>query len=227
MLAFETKKDHVELPLCEHTHTHSNHLQILNVVDVQSLSCVQLFVTSQTIACQAPLSSTLSWSLLKFIESLMVSHHLILCHSLLRLSSIFSTSGSFPMTQLFTSGGQSIGASASASVLPMNVQGWFPLGLTCLTFLLLFKGLSRVFSISTIWKHQFFGTYPFWGFPDSSVGKQSTCNVPGFDPWVGKMPWRREWLPTPVFWPGEVHGLYNPWGHKELDMTERLSLTLF
>ena len=133
MLAFETKKDHVELPLCEHTHTHSNHLQILNVVDVQSLSCVQLFVTSQTIACQAPLSSTLSWSLLKFIESLMVSHHLILCHSLLRLSSIFSTSGSFPMTQLFTTGGQSIGASASASVLRVNIQGWFPLGFTDLS----------------------------------------------------------------------------------------------
>ena len=139
----------------------------------------------------------------------------------------FPASGSFPVSQLLASGSQSIGASASGSVLPMNVQGWFPLGLTCLTFLLLFKGLSRVFSISTIWKHQFFGTYPFWGFPDSSVGKQSTCNVPGFDPWVGKMPWRREWLPTPVFWPGEVHGLYNPWGHKELDMTERLSLTLF
>ena len=42
----------------------------------------------------------------------------------------------------------------------------------------------------------------------------------GFGPWVGKIPWRREWLPTPVFWPGEVHGLYSPWDHKELDMTE-------
>ena len=94
MLAFETKKDYVELPLCEHTHTHSNHLQILDV-DVQSLSCVQLFVTSWTTACQVALSSTLSWSLLNFIESMMVSHHLILCHSLLRLSSIFSTSGLF------------------------------------------------------------------------------------------------------------------------------------
>ena len=46
----------------------------------------------------------------------------------------------------------------------------------------------------------------------------------GFDPWVGKIPWRRERLPTPVFWPGEFHGLYSPWGHKELDTTERLSL---
>ena len=50
------------------------------------------------------------------------------------------------------------------------------------------------------------------------------CGRPGFDPWVGKIPWRRERLPTPVFWPGEFHGLYSPWGHKESNMTERLSL---
>ena len=45
------------------------------------------------------------------------------------------------------------------------------------------------------------------------------------DLWVGKIPWRRERLPTPVFWPGEFDGLYSPWGHKESDMTERLSLS--
>ena len=50
------------------------------------------------------------------------------------------------------------------------------------------------------------------------------CQRPGFDPWVGKIPWRRERLPTPVFWPGEFHGLYNPWSHKELSTTERLAL---
>ena len=49
---------------------------------------------------------------------------------------------------------------------------------------------------------------------------------PGFDPWVGKIPWRREWLPTPVFWPGEFLGRYSPWGRKESDTTERLSLSL-
>ena len=79
--------------------------------------------------------------------------------------------------------------------------------------------------------------------PDSSVGKESTCNVgdlgsipglgrsscclqcgrPGFDLWVGKIPWRRERLPIPVFWPREFHGLYSPW--KESDTTERLSHT--
>ena len=65
------------------------------------------------------------------------------------------------------------------------------------------------------------------GFPHSSVGKESACNVgDGFDPWVGKIPCRRERLPTPVFWPGEFHGLYCPWDCKELDMTERPSFTL-
>ena len=52
-----------------------------------------------------------------------------------------------------------------------------------------------------------------WGFPSGSAGKESACDVgrPGFDPWVGKVLWRREWLPTPVFWPGEFHGLSSPW----------------
>ena len=63
---------------------------------------------------------------------------------------------SFPMSQFFTSGGQSIGVSASASVLPMNIQDWFPLGLTDLIFVQS-KGLSRVFSNTTVQKHQFFG----------------------------------------------------------------------
>ena len=66
----------------------------------------------------------------------------------------FPASGSFPMSQIFTSGGQSIGA--SPLVLPMNIQGWFLLGWT--GWILQFKGLSRVFSSSTIWKHQFCST---------------------------------------------------------------------
>ena len=63
------------------------------------------------------------------------------------------------------------------------------------------------------------------GFPGGSAGKESTCNAgrSGFDPWVGKIPWRREQLPTPVFWPGEFHELYSPWGHKESDLTGQLS----
>ena len=69
----------------------------------------------------------------------------------------FLASGSVPMSQVFTSGGQSIGTSASTSVLPMNIQDWFPLGLTVLISLQS-KGLSRVFSNTTVQKHQFFGT---------------------------------------------------------------------
>ena len=68
----------------------------------------------------------------------------------------FLTSGSFPVSQFFTSGGQSIGVSASASVFPMNIKGWFPLGLTG-WISLQSKGLSRVFCNTTVQKHQFFG----------------------------------------------------------------------
>ena len=71
----------------------------------------------------------------------------------------FPASGSFQMSQFFTSGGQSIGASASVSVLPMNIQDWFPLGLTGLISLRS-KGLSRVFSSTTVQKHQFLGVQP-------------------------------------------------------------------
>ena len=73
----------------------------------------------------------------------------------------FPVSESFPMSQLFSSGDQNIGASASGSVLPMNIQGWFPLGLTGLISLQS-KGLSRVFSSTLIRKHQFFGAQPFF-----------------------------------------------------------------
>ena len=53
--------------------------------------------------------------------------------------------------------------------------------------------------------------------------KNLQCGRPRFDPWIGKIPWRRERLPTAVFWPGEFQGLYSLWGHQELDMTEKLS----
>ena len=72
----------------------------------------------------------------------------------------FPASGSFPVSQLFVSGGQRIGTSASASVLPMNIQSWFPLGLTDLISSLS-KGLSRVFSSTTIQSHQFFNAQLF------------------------------------------------------------------
>ena len=134
--------------------------KILFLVAVQSLSHVWLFVTPWTAAPQATLSFIIwSWLKLKFIELVMPSNHFILCCPLLLLPSIFPSIRSFPMSWLFASGGQSIGVSALASVLPMNIQGWFPLGLTGLISLLS-KGLSRVFSNTTIQKHQFFSTQP-------------------------------------------------------------------
>ena len=98
---------------------------------VQSLSCVQLFATSWTAACQAFLSFTNSGSLLKLmsIESVMPSNHLIFCCPLLSCLQSFPASESFPVSQFFSSGGQSIGVSASATVLPVNIQDWFPWGL--------------------------------------------------------------------------------------------------
>ena len=87
--------------------------------------------------------------------------HLTISSSVIRFFSClqsFSASGSFPMSQFFTSGGQSIGVSASASVLPMNIQDWFPLGWIG-WISLQSKGLSRVFSHTTVQKHQFFGNY--------------------------------------------------------------------
>ena len=124
---------------------------------VQSLSHVRLFVTPWTAAHQASLSVISSWSLLKFrsIESVMPSNHLILCHPLFLLPLVFPASGSFQMSQFFASDGQSIGVSTSASVLPMNIQDSSPLGWTS-WISLQSKGHSRVFSNTTVQRHQFF-----------------------------------------------------------------------
>ena len=93
------------------------------------------------------------------IELVMPSNHLILCHPLLFPPSIFPASVSFPMSQLFPPRGQSIGASASVSALPMNIQGLFPLGLIG-WISLQFKRFSRVFSNTRVRKHQFVGIQP-------------------------------------------------------------------
>ena len=116
-----------------------------------------------TAASQASLSITNTQSLLKLmsIELLMPSHHLILCCPLLLLPSIFPSIRVFPMSQFFASAGQRIGVSASASVLPMNIQDWFPLALTGLISLQS-EGLLRVFSNTTVQKHQFFNAQLSW-----------------------------------------------------------------
>ena len=122
-------------------------------------------MTPWTEARQVFLSITISLSLLKLmsIESVMPSNHLILYHPRLLWPSIF------PSIRVLSNESilhkrvvQSIWASASVSVLPMNIQGWFPLGLTSLISLLS-KGLSRVFSNTTVWKCQLFSThYSLW-----------------------------------------------------------------
>ena len=118
---------------------------------VQSINRVRLFETPWTAARQASLSITNSRSLLRLIsiELVMPSNHLILCHPLLSRLQSFPASGSFQMSQFFASGGQSIGASASASVFPVNIQDWFPLGLTGLNSLQS-RGLWGVFSDTTV-----------------------------------------------------------------------------
>ena len=144
----------VKTKTCIYSASHLRHIV------VQLPSCVWLFPKPWTAVHQASLSLTiwvcpsscpLNWW----------------CHPAVSLSvtlfsfylQSYSASGSFPVSQLFTSGGWNIGASASASVLPMNIQEWFPLRLSGLISLLS-KGLSRVFSSTTVQKHQFFGTLP-------------------------------------------------------------------
>ena len=96
----------------------------------------------------------------------MSTNYLVLCCPLLLLPSIFSASGAFPMSWFFQSGGQSIGVSISASALPVNIQDWFPLELIG-WISLQSKGLSRVFSNTTVQKHQFF---------DSQLSSQSNSH---------------------------------------------------
>ena len=108
--------------------------------------------------CSMPGFPVVHYLLLKFmsIQSVMLSSHLIFCHPFLLF---LHHQGLFQCEEDSASDGQSIGALTSASVLPMNIQGWFPLGLNG-WISLKSKGLLRVFSSITIWKHQFFSAHP-------------------------------------------------------------------
>ena len=128
------------------------------IVVVQLLSCVWLFVTPWTAARQGSLSFTISWSLLKLISTESVMPSISPCHLLLLLISIF------PSIRVFSNESplhiRWLRASASASAaLPVNLQGYFPLGLTGLISLQS-NGLSKVFSSTSVQEHQFFGTQP-------------------------------------------------------------------
>ena len=183
------------------------------------------------------------------IESVMPSNHLILCHPLLFLPSIFPSSRVVSDESVLHIRWQNIGASASVSVLPMNIQDWFPLGLAGLISLQSkSKGLSRVFPNTTVQKHQLFGaqlslcfSHPYmttgktkaltiWGFPDKSVGKESAWNA-GDTGWIsGSGRSAREEICYPLQYSdleNSFHGLYSPWGLKESDRTKWLSLFTF
>ena len=122
--------------------------------------------------------------------------------------------------------------------LGLSPLTWWPpfACLPCWIHCFLNSGSFLIFSLLVVyilkWFPKVLQSVIFWipfkfekGFPDSSVGKESACNAG--DPslfWVRKICWRRDRLPTPEFWPGRFHGLYSPWGWKESDMTEWLSL---
>ena len=139
---------------CNHVH------DIHAVIIAQSLSYIQLcdpfWLQHSRLPCSSPSTGVCS-------DSCLLSRwcHPTISSSVPLFSSCpqsFPASGYFPMSHLFASYGQSIGASASAPVLPINVKGWFPLGLTGL--ISQFMGLSRVFFSTTLWKNQFFGFQP-------------------------------------------------------------------
>ena len=164
------------------------------------------------------------------IEVVMLPNHLIFYRPL----QSFPASGSFPVSWLFSSGGQSIGA--PASVLLMNIQEWFPLGLTGLISLQS-KGLSRVSSCTTVPRPHFLGAQP--SFRSNSYTRTWLMEKPElwlYEPFLVK--WclcflycrRRQWHPTPVLLPGKSHGQRSlvgcsPWGCKESETTEWLNWT--
>ena len=135
---------------------HLFHLVIVVAV-VWSLSHVQLFATPWPAAHQASLSIINSWSLLKLmsIESVISSNHLIFCHPLLLLPSILPSIRVFSNESAFRITWPKYWSISFSIICLMNIQDWFPLGLTGLISLQS-KGLSRVFSNTTVWKHQFF-----------------------------------------------------------------------
>ena len=142
-----------------------------------------------------------------------VSNATILCRSFLLLPSIFSSNRVFSNQLALPIRWPKYWSSSFSINLPMNIQDWFPLGLTVWIYLQA-KGLLAIFSSTIVQKHQFFSAQlSLWynshvhtWLLEKRIHLQ--WGRPGFYPWVGKIPWRRERLPTPVFWLGEFHGYY-------------------
>ena len=144
-------------PTCKHNFCHLCPVVSFCFSSVQSLSCVWFYTLMD---CSTP-GLPVHHQLLELVQTHVhwVSDAIQPSHPVIPFSSClqsFPALGSFPMSQFFTSGGQSIGVSASASVLPMNIRDWSPLGWTG-WISLQSKGLSRVFSNTTVQKQQFFG----------------------------------------------------------------------
>ena len=161
------------------------------------------------------------------------------CHPMISSVVLFSSclqsfpaSGSFQMSQLFASCGQSTGVAASTSVLPMNTQDWSPLGWTGWIDLLAVQGtlksLLQHHSLN-LWKSFFVFCFLAAvklsrGFLHGISGKEPFCQCRrckryGFDPWFGKIPWKRKWYPTAVFLPRKSQrkrslAVYSPWDCK-------------
>ena len=198
--------------------------------------------TLWTAVRQASLSFIISWSLLKLmsIKSVTPSNHLILCQPLLLLPSIYLSIRVFSNESTLRIGwpqywGFSFSISPSNSGLISFLTDWFDL--LAVGFDLFAVGCHHLLpSIRDYWKNHSFvqnlvskhththtHTHTYentWGFSDGSDSKESASVW--FDPWVGKIAWRREWLPTPVFLPGESHEQkspvgYSPWGRKKSD----------
>ena len=197
----------VWIKCCEfHKQASLGHIEIYQFNSVQSLCPVRLFQPHELQHSRPPHPSPtpgvysnscpLSWWCHPTISAYVIPFSYL---------QSFPESGSFRMSQ-FSSGDQSIGVSAGAvsgtSALPMNTQDWYPLGWTG-WISLQSKGLSRVFSNTTVPKHQFFDT------------QLSLWSV--FNPWIGKIPWRRAWQPISIFLPGQrslgviVHRVGKSW----------------
>ena len=172
---------------------------------VQLLSHVRLFVTP---TCQASLSITNSWSPTKpmSIESVTPSNHLILCHPLLLLPSIFPSIRVFSNESALRIRGQSIGVSASTSVLPMNTQDWSHLEWTC-WISLQSKGLSRVFSNTTVQKHQFFSAQLLHSPTLTSIHALLAYEMSAI------VQWFEHSLALPLFGIGKKTDLFQSCGH--------------